>query len=90
MANIKHDYEKKKYVLGQYFTKETVVRRLVNLIFKYKQLPQDIRILEPSFGTGNFIHILCGYGYENIVGLEIDPQFTDTPKDFFLYSLNEK
>jgi len=80
----------KKFILGQYFTKKEIVESVVDLLLKYKKYSKDSRILEPSFGSGNFIDALKNRGFENIKGCEIDPEFTKTPCDFFLYSMNEK
>lgn len=80
----------KKFILGQYFTRKEIVKKVVDLILKYKGYDKKIRILEPSFGTGNFIQILNDQGFTDIEGCEIDPQWTKNPCDFFLYSLEEK
>ena len=45
----------KQEILGQYFTKIEIVQRLLDLLFSYKKYEKEIKILEPSFGTGNFI-----------------------------------
>jgi len=82
--------DNKKFVLGQYFTKKDIVELVIDLLLTYKPYKNNIRILEPSFGTGNFIHILNNKGYTNIKGCEIDPEFSKEPCDFFLYSLKEK
>src|SRR3990167_702747 len=47
--------ENKKEILGQYFTKTEIVEKLLDLLFSYKKYSKKISILEPSFGTGNFI-----------------------------------
>ncbi len=80
----------KKYILGQYFTREEIVRKVIDLILEFKKYDKNIRILEPSFGTGNFIKVLREKGFKNIEGCEIDPAFTNTPQDFFLYPLDKK
>lgn len=59
---------KKKFILGQYFTKKSIVDKTINLILKYKKYDKTIKILEPSFGTGNFIKGLKDKGFNNIVG----------------------
>lgn len=82
--------EEKKFVLGQYFTKKEIVEKVINLLLKYKPYNKKIRVLEPSFGTGNFIKVLKSKDFSNIEGCEIDPEFTKNPQDFFLYPLNEK
>ncbi|MDB4303918.1 SAM-dependent methyltransferase, partial [Desulfosarcina sp.] len=87
MTNIVQDKDK---VLGQFFTKEATVERLLDLLFEFKTLPKDIRILEPSFGTGNFISALRRRGFISIDGHEIDPSFTVTPEDFFKVSTRKK
>ncbi|MBI2252417.1 MAG: hypothetical protein HYU63_06740 [Armatimonadetes bacterium] len=80
----------KQEVLGQYFTKEEIVERLLELIFNYKKYDKDIKILEPSFGTGNFIKVLNKKGYNNIEGCEIDEELTKTPFDFFDFPIKNK
>ena len=81
---------KMQFVLGQYFTKKNMVDKTINLLLKYKKYDKGIRILEPSFGTGNFIKGLRAKGFNNISGCEIDRKFTKNSSDFFTLSLNEK
>lgn len=80
----------KKFVLGQYWTRKEIVKRVIDLIQGFKGYPKSIRILEPAFGSGNFIEVLKAKGFSEITGCEIDPQFTETPTDFFDYPLTEK
>jgi len=80
----------KKFILGQYFTKPQIVNRLVELLLSYKDYKHGIKILEPSFGTGNFIEALKTKGFTSISGCEIDPQLTANSSDFFDLSLGEK
>jgi hypothetical protein len=58
----------KQEILGQYFTKIGIVQKLLDLLFEYKQYGKGANILEPSFGTGNFIKCLDERGYSNISG----------------------
>src|SRR3989338_1004229 len=85
----KHNPDKAK-ILGQFFTKETIVEKLVDLLLKYKNYAKSIKVLEPSFGTGNFIKVLNKRGFHNIDGCEIDEEFTKNPKDFFDYPTAHK
>jgi len=87
---MKQEVSNKKFVLGQYFTRIEIVERTINLILDYKGYERKIRILEPSFGTGNFMRILKEKGFANIEGCEIDKRFTQKPIDFFQYPLEEK
>lgn len=80
----------KAEIFGQFFTKINVVEKLLSLLFSYKKLSNSAFILEPSFGTGNFIHILKEEGFKNIDGCEIDRKFTKKPSDFFLLPLRNK
>lgn len=80
----------KQEILGQYFTRLPIVRTLLNLLFEYKKYKSNIKILEPSFGTGNFIKGLKEKGFYNIVGCEIDSELTNKPTDFFNLPLKEK
>jgi hypothetical protein len=82
--------ENKKFVLGQYFTKKETVERVIKLLLEYKKYNKDIRILEPSAGTGNFVKGLKMNEFNNIKECEIDPTLTKNPNDFFLYPLEEK
>src|SRR3989338_4716581 len=82
--------ENKQEILGQYFTKIEIVRQLLNLLFGYKKYNKDIKILEPSFGTGNFIKGLNEKKYLNIDGCEIDKDLTKNPCDFFEMPLAKK
>lgn len=82
--------QNKQEVLGQYFTKLEIVNRLLALLFKYKKYGNKIKILEPSFGTGNFIKGLNEQKYLNIDGYEIDKELTDNPCDFFDIPLEQK
>lgn len=82
--------KEKKFVWGQYFTRRNIVERVLDLLLKYKKYSKDIKILEPSSGTKNFIRGLKDRGFKNIVDCEIDPNLTNNPCDFFLYSLKEK
>jgi len=80
----------KAKILGQFFTKETIIEKLLDLLFKYKTYHKNIKILEPSFGTGNFIKVLNKRGFFNIDGCEIDDDLTKNPRDFFDYSIAHK
>jgi len=80
----------KKIILGQYFTKLKIVHNLLNLFFTYKKYNKNIRILEPSSGTKNFVSGLKEKQYYNIFECEIDEELTDIPCDFFLLDKEEK
>lgn len=80
----------KKEILGQYFTKTEIIDRLLNLISVYKKIDKSIKILEPSFGTGNFIKELNKKGFVNVEGCEIDKSLAKKPRDFFDLSLKNK
>lgn len=80
----------KKYILGQYFTRKEIADRVLKLLLTYKPYPKTIKILEPSFGTGNFISVLEHNGFKKIEKYEIDPELTRTPKDFFEVKIEKK
>jgi hypothetical protein len=80
----------KKYQLGQYFTRKEIVNRVLKLLLMYKPYQKNIKILEPSFGSGNFISELKHNGFKNIEKYEIDPELTRTPKDFFEAKIEKK
>ena len=88
--NMKEEEKKKKFVLGQYFTKREVVDKVLQLLLKYKSYDKSVRILEPSAGTRNFIRGLNEVEFNNIKECELDQELTKTPCDFFLYPLKEK
>ncbi len=80
----------KKFVLGQYFTKEEIVKRVVDLLQSYKHYDKDVSILEPSAGTRNFIKELEKRDFNNIKECEIDEELTENPQDFFTLSEENK
>ena len=80
----------KEKILGQFFTKESVIEKLLDILFEYKHYKNNIKILEPSFGTGNFIKVLNRRGFYNIDGCEIDETLANTPEDFFEYPIEKK
>lgn len=80
----------KQEILGQYFTKIEIVHQLLDLLFHYKKYDKKVKILEPSFGTGNFIEGLNKKNYLNIDGCEIDKDLTKNPCDFFEIPLTKK
>jgi len=82
--------ENKQEILGQYFTKMEIVRRLLDLFFGYKKYDKKNKILEPSFGTGNFIKGLNEKKYFDIDGCEIDRDLTEKPCDFFEMPITKK
>jgi len=75
--------EVKKFVLGQYFTKEEIVKRVIDLLQGYKNYNKEISILEPSAGTRNFVKELEKRGFDKIKECEIDEDLTINPQDFF-------
>lgn len=80
----------KQEILGQYFTKIEIVQNLVNLVLSYKHYKNSIKILEPSFGTGNFIKALREKSFSNIDGCEIDEELAKKTSDFFDMSFDKK
>ena len=81
---------KKGHILGQFFTKESAVEKLLDILFEFKHYEKSIAVLEPSFGTGSFITVLKRRGFRHIEGCEIDPGFTETPRNFFDLPLAER
>jgi hypothetical protein len=80
----------KEKILGQFFTKESIIEKLLDILFEYKRYGNNIEVLEPSFGTGNFIKVLNKRGFYNIDGCEIDETLADKAEDFFDYPINKK
>lgn len=54
--------------LGQVFTREDVAKYMISLF----NIGIDSRVLDPCFGSGNFIKQLLSLGFNNIDGYEID------------------
>lgn len=75
----------KKFRLGQYFTKKRAVEKAIQLTLEYKNFDKDIDVLEPGFGTGNFVNVLREMGFENIDGCEVDKTLFDESIDIDLY-----
>jgi len=90
LKDIKTSTNDKAKMWGQFFTKEIIIEKLLDTLLEYKTYAKNIRILEPSFGTGNFIKVLKRRSFYNIDGCEIDNELTSEPKDFFEFSLKEK
>ncbi len=82
--------QNKQETLGQYFTKTEIVKKLLDLLFDHKKYSLNIKIMEPSSGTGNFIKVLKQKGFENIDDCEIDSELTKKPSDFFNLSIKNK
>lgn len=80
----------KRNRLGQFFTEKETVNKLLELLASYKPLPKGENILEPSFGTGNFIDAMRSIGLSKIDGCEIDPELTNDPFDFFNLKISKK
>lgn len=85
----KYNGDKEK-ILGQFFTKESIIEKLLDILFEYKPYGNNIEILEPSFGTRNFIKVLNKRGFYNIDGCEIDETLADKAEDFFDYPIDKK
>ena len=90
MSKYKINMDDKKFILGQYFTKKKIVDKVISLLLEYKPYDKEIKILELSSGTGNFIKGLKEKGFTNIKECEIDKSLTDNPCDFFSYPLSNK
>lgn len=80
----------KQKILGQFFTKETTVEKLLDILLEFKKYNSSIKILEPSFGTGNFIKVLKQKKFSKIYGCEIDPLLAEKPEDFFNHTFSKK
>jgi hypothetical protein len=89
-VNIQKYNGNKEKILGQFFTKESIIEKLLDILFEYKHYKNNIEILEPSFGTGNFIKVLNKKGFYNIDGCEIDETLADKAEDFFDYPIDKK
>jgi adenine-specific DNA-methyltransferase len=62
-----------KNKLGQYFTPTQICEFMVSLSSK----PITAHVLEPSSGKGAFLDALKGAGFQNVVGVEIDPEIAN-------------
>jgi len=59
-----------KKPLGQYFTPDHIAKLMLSMTSK----ETHARVLEPSSGTGVFLDVLYGAGYENVSAVEVDAQ----------------
>lgn len=84
--------QNKKYTLGQFFTPQHICNRLVsNIDFS------DALVIEPSFGTGNFLLALKKLS-NKVIGLELDEELFSNSladsktkllnKNFYDFTLN--
>lgn len=80
----------KQEILGQYFTDIKIVKVLLEKLLKYKNYEKNIKILEPSAGSRNFVKALLELGFNNIDECELDSELTKTPQDFFLFDIKQK
>lgn len=80
----------KQEILGQYFTDINIIKILLKNLLQYKTYNKNIRILEPSAGSRNFVNILLENGFNNISECELDSELTKNPQDFFLFDIKEK
>ena len=82
---------------GQFFTEIEMCKWTLDIVNSIKKLEGDI--LEPSFGTGNFINEMTKYKSLNIEGVEIDKNHFNNYKndqvllhnnDFIKFNTNKK
>ena len=65
-----------KNKLGQYFTPQNICDFMVGM----SNAPKSGAILEPSSGAGAFLDALERAGFENVIGVEIDPDLAHHSK----------
>lgn len=65
-----------KNKLGQYFTPQNIC----DLMVRMSNSPKSGSVLEPSSGTGAFLDALDRAGFENVFGVEIDPNLAHHSK----------
>ena len=65
--------------LGQIFTREDVAKYMISLF----NIGINSRVLDPCFGSGNFIKQLLSLGFSNIDGYEIDKTLYNKAKKEF-------
>lgn len=63
--------QNKRFVLGQYFTPPSICEKIISKI-KFK----DAVVVEPSFGSGNFVKALAKRNLD-IIGVELDKEVYD-------------
>lgn len=86
----KKDAHEKAHILGQFFTKKRIARKLLGVLAQYREFSTNATILEPSAGCGNFVTCLDAQGFTAIDTCELDARLTDTPRDFFHLPLDHK
>jgi adenine-specific DNA-methyltransferase len=65
-----------KNKLGQYFTPNEICNFMVGL----SDLGNSVSALEPSSGSGAFLDALSRFGYQDVVGIEIDSELAEHDK----------
>ncbi len=67
--------------LGQIFTREDVAKYMISLF----NIGVNSNVLDPCFGTGNFIKQLLTLGFKNISGYEIDKTLFNNVKNKYKF-----
>lgn len=71
------DLEKRKKE-GQYMTPYNIIQKSINQLNLTNI--NNIKVLEPSYGTGQFIDLLLNSGFTNIYGIEKDKELFELSK----------
>jgi len=66
---LKKSTKKHRQSLGQFMTPQGDIKKAFETI----EIDPNAYILEPSYGTGNYLKAFKKYGYKNIYGVEFDP-----------------
>jgi adenine-specific DNA-methyltransferase len=62
---------------GIFFTPCDMSKSLLDRVVRHKRLTSRVRVLEPSFGSGEFIHALTKRGSPKIYGVELNKTIFD-------------
>lgn len=70
--------------LDQFFTPPNLAKELVLKVTELLEPSDEQLFVEPSEGDGSFTQSLSNFGYNNIIGYDVDPKLSTTIKQDFL------
>ncbi|MBO1630401.1 hypothetical protein GKR58_09115 [Yersinia pseudotuberculosis] len=76
--------------LDQYFTPLALAKQLTRTVIELLAPSTGQLFVEPSEGAGAFTQSLSNFGYNNIIGYDIDPKLQKTIKQDFLTTTFER
>ena len=80
--------KKHRQKLGQFYTPKEIINKCFDTI----DLPKTAKVLEPTYGSGEFLDALLKRGFKDITGVEFDPvvysQFKDKWEGRGVHTIN--